>query len=108
ADALKAYQFNGSKFVTSPVSQSTILNSAGESNTAPLSVSANGSQQGSGIVWASASLSQWASGVQVPGVLRAFDATNLATEVWDSTQNLTRDDVGSYAKFVPPTIVNGK
>ena len=107
ADALKAYQFNGSRFVTSPVSQSTILNSAGESNTAPLSLSANGSQQGSGIVWASASLSQWASGVQVPGVLRAFDATNLANELWDSTQNLTRDDVGSYAKFVPPTIVNG-
>ena len=107
ADALKAYQFNGSKFVTSPVSQSTILNSAGESNTAPLSLSANASQQGSGIVWASASLSQWASGVQVPGVLRAFDATNLATELWDSTQNLTRDDVGSYAKFVPPTIANG-
>ena len=95
-------------FNTTPVSQGTILNSQGESNAAAISVSANGSQQGSGILWTTASLSQWASGVQVPGVLRAFDATNVTSELWDSTQNLVRDDVGSSAKFNPPTIANGK
>ena len=108
ADYPKAFAFTGSKFNTTPVTQGTIQNSTGESNAAPLSISANGSQQGSGILWAGASLSQWASGVQIPGVLRAFDATNLATELWDSTQNLTRDDVGNFAKFNPPTIANGK
>ena len=40
--------------------------------------------------------------------MRAFDATNLATELWDSTQNLARDDVGNFAKYNPPTIANGK
>jgi hypothetical protein len=108
ADFLKAYQFNGSRFNTSPVSQGTIQNSTAFANAAALSVSADGSQLGSGIVWSSASISLWASGVQVPGVVRAFDATNLTNELWDSTQNLARDDVGGYAKFSPPTIANGK
>ncbi len=107
-DYLKAFQFTGSMFQTSPVSQSTIQNSSGLSNSAALSVSANGSSAGTGIVWSTASLSQSASGVPVPGALRAFDATDLTHELWDSTQNLTRDDVGNYAKFNPPTIANGK
>ena len=107
-DSLKAFQFNGSKFSTSPISQSTIQNSSGESNAAPISISANGSQQGTGIVWTANSISQWASGIQIPGVVRAFDATNLTSELWDSTQNLARDDVGGFAKFNPPTITNGK
>jgi hypothetical protein len=107
-DSLKAFQFTGSKFGTTPISQGTIQNSQGESNAAPLSISANGSQTGSGILWSTASLSQWASGVQVAGVVRAFDATNVATELWDSTQNLARDDVGNFAKYTPPTIANGK
>ena len=108
ADYLKAFQFTGSLFQTTPVSQGTILNSSGESNAAAISVSANGSQQGSGIVWTSASAFQWASGVQVPGVMRAFDGTNLTSELWNTTQNLARDDVGNSAKFNPPTIANGK
>ncbi|MBB6142854.1 hypothetical protein HNQ77_000798, partial [Silvibacterium bohemicum] len=107
-DFLKAYQFTGSLFNTTPISESTIQNSAGFSNAAALSLSANQSQTGSGIVWSTASLLGRATGVPVPGVLRAFDATNLATELWDSTQNATRDNVGSYAKFNPPTIANGK
>ncbi|MGA9673360.1 MAG: IPT/TIG domain-containing protein [Terracidiphilus sp.] len=40
--------------------------------------------------------------------MRAFDATNLTDELWDSTQNLARDDVGNSAKFNAPTISNGK
>jgi len=44
----------------------------------------------------------------VAGVLYGFDATNLTTELWDSQQNSARDAVGNYAKFVPPTVVNGK
>ena len=48
-------------------------------------------------------------GQGVPGILRAFDATNLGLELWDSKQNAARDDVlGTYAKFIPPTIANGK
>jgi outer membrane protein assembly factor BamB len=44
----------------------------------------------------------------VPGILYALDATNLTTELWNSQMSAARDSVGNYAKFVPPTVVNGK
>jgi hypothetical protein len=43
-----------------------------------------------------------------PGVLRAFDATDASKELWNSLQDATRDDLGNFAKFSPPTVVNGK
>lgn len=106
-DYLKAYQFTGGKFVISPVSTGSIESAGGPSNTVPLSLSANGSKAGTGIVWAAGPLGN-ASAQVVPGVLRAFDATNLTTELWDSQQNSLRDGVVGYAKFNPPTIANGK
>ena len=42
-----------------------------------------------------------------PGVLRAFNAETLL-ELWNSEQNLARDQLGTLVKFVPPTVVNGK
>jgi hypothetical protein len=44
----------------------------------------------------------------VLGILYALDASNLTIELWDSQMNASRDSVGNYAKFVPPTVVNGK
>jgi hypothetical protein len=60
-------------------------------------VSANGSKNG--IVW-----------VVEPGksVLHAYDATNLANELYNSSQNSARDALGSFVKFAPATVVNGK
>jgi outer membrane protein assembly factor BamB len=43
----------------------------------------------------------------VPGALYAFDAGNVATELWDSTMN-SSDSYGLFAKYVPPLVVNGK
>jgi len=44
----------------------------------------------------------------VPGIVRAFDATDVSKELWNSQQNADRDDIGNYAKFCPPIVANGK
>jgi hypothetical protein len=107
-DTLKAWRFTGQLFDTTPVSQSSIVSVAGHSNAAQLAISANGSKSGTGIVWTTMPTSGDAVHDTVPGVLRAFDATDLSRELWNSLQKPDRDDMGSYAKFTPPIIANGK
>jgi hypothetical protein len=73
-----------------------------------LSVSADGNRAGSGIIWASLPVSGDANQEVRPGVLRAFDATDLTRELWNSRTDEARDDCGDFAKFNYPTIANGK
>lgn len=73
-----------------------------------LSLSANGTNAGSGIVWASHQLNGSANQAVRPGILRAFDAQNVTNELWNSEQFSPRDSVGNFAKFCPPTVANGK
>jgi len=61
-------------------------------------VSANGTSNG--IVWAVENSN--------PAVLHAYDATNLATELYNSNQAGARDQFGPGNKFITPVIVNGK
>ncbi len=105
-NALQALQFTNSKFNTTPLSVSTILNPTGYTD-GTLSLSANGSTAGTGIVWASTGIADGTHGT-VAGVFRAFDANNLTTELWDSQMNDARDDIGLWAKFSPATVANGK
>ena len=73
-----------------------------------LAVSANGTNAGSGIIWASHNLVGDANQAVRPGILHAYNAQNVATELWNSEQLSARDAVGNFAKFVPPTVANGK
>ena len=109
-DYLKAFKFNGSTFQTAPISESTNtpVSEPGQANASPLSISANRNLPGTAIVWASVPVSGDAVLQTVTGVLRAFDASDLTHELWNSDQNAARDAVGNYAKFNPPTIANGK
>jgi hypothetical protein len=73
------------------------------------SLSSNGTTNG--IVWALDN-SQYCT-TQSPGcgpaVLHAHDATNLAVELWNSSQAPgQRDQAGRAVKFVVPTVANGK
>ena len=67
----------------------------------------DGSQDGTGILWASYAASGDAEHTVSPGILRAFDATDVRKELWNNQQNASRDASGTYAKFAAPTIANG-
>jgi PQQ-like domain len=71
-----------------------------------LSLSAYTSTSGTGIVWASINASGSAVGEHRPGLLRAFDASDLR-ELWNSDM-VAADHIVGFAKFVPPTVVNGQ
>ena len=105
---LRAYQFNGSTFNTTPVSLATITSPCCEGDTSPLSLSANQNQAGTGIIWAPVSDSGDPSFGPQPGILHAFDASNLSKELWNSQMDAARDSYGNFAKFNAPTVGNGK
>jgi outer membrane protein assembly factor BamB len=95
AGTLKAFSIASARLVATPASQSaTQFTYPG---TAP-SVSANGAM--SGIVWAHENTN--------PAVLHAYDAANLAHELYNSNQSGNRDQFGPGNKFITPTVADGK
>ncbi len=93
---LKSFAVMNAKLSSSPQSQTP--SQFAYPGTAP-SVSANGTS--SGIVWAHENSN--------PAVLHAYDATNLAHELYNSNQaSNNRDQFGAGNKFITPTIADGK
>ncbi len=109
ADFLRQYQFDKTtgKFLLPEFADSPEAAPGGMPG-GILSVSANGRKSGTAIVWASHQLGGSANHTSQAGILRAFNAENVSEELWNSEQNSARDSVGLFAKFVPPTIANGK
>lgn len=65
-----------------------------------------------GIVWAIDSSNYGmsdtnAGGVAGPAILHAYSATNLANELWNSSQSAA-NKAGNAVKFTVPTVANGK
>ena len=106
-DHLKAMKFAGGKLVETPASQSAVAVPDGMPG-GFLSVSAEGGKAGTGIVWSCTPYDANANWETVPGIVRAYDASDLGHLLWDSKQNAGRDDVGMFAKFCPPTVINGR
>jgi streptogramin lyase len=81
-----------------------------------LSISANGNQTGTGIVWATHGVansnpSNGANGATSAGVLYAFNADDVTKVLWDSTKTNPAglsNSLASFSKYCPPTIANGK
>jgi hypothetical protein len=107
SDQVGLYNFHPStsKFDTTPSSQSA--NTFAFPGATP-SVSSQGTSDG--IVWAIDS-SQYGPPKNSggPAVLYAYDATNLASQLWNSSQAPNgRDQAGNAVKFSVPTVANGK
>jgi hypothetical protein len=94
-DAIKAFPITAGRLATTAATRSA--HSFGYPGATP-GISASGTTNG--IVWAVENSS--------PAVLHAFDAQNLAHELYNSTQAAgSRDNFGGGNKFITPTIVNG-
>jgi hypothetical protein len=95
-DKIKAFSVTNAQVSTAPTSQTP--ETFGSPGATP-SISANGTSNG--IVWA----------VQNGGIagLYAYDATNLANELYNSNQAAkARDQFGAGNKYITPMIANGK
>jgi uncharacterized protein (TIGR03437 family) len=92
-DSLKAFPLSNAQMASSPASQSK--EQFGYPGCVP-TVSADGTSNG--IVWI----------LDPAGVLRAYDASDLASELYNSSQNAGRDALGATVKFTVPTVANGK
>lgn len=95
-DSIRAFGISKAQLASTPAS---FTPSAFPYPGATPSVSANGT--GNGIVWAVENSN--------PAVLHAYDAGNLATELYNSNQASNgRDQFGAGNKFITPTVINGK
>jgi hypothetical protein len=96
-DVLKAYTLSNGLLSAAPSAQSTVSYSGSGQGASP-SISANGTANG--IVW----------DIQFSGsheVLHAYDATTLQ-ELYNTSQNAARDQLGAGVKFITPTIADGE
>ena len=106
ADYIKSFSISNGLLSLSPTSQTSLIaNYPG----ATLSLSANGTTNG--ILWAIQrfDLDPSGGGARSPGILHAFDATDLSTELYNSSQAQGgRDVLDMVAKWSAPLIANGK
>ncbi|HEY5957767.1 MAG TPA: PA14 domain-containing protein, partial [Polyangiaceae bacterium] len=106
SDYLKAFNFNGRWFDTTPTTSNMRVPDGMPGGM--LSISANAGIAGSGVVWASHPTRGDANHATRQGTLRAFDAEDVSRELWNSDMNFARDHVGNFAKFATPVVANGK
>lgn len=101
-DALKDFTLKDGQFSAKPVAQTpnTFVSAATPT------VSSNGTRNG--IVWTIETRGFGFSEQAPPAVLHAYDATNIAHELYNSSQNSARDDAGPSLRFTIPTVVDGR
>ncbi|MBS0417381.1 MAG: pyrrolo-quinoline quinone [Proteobacteria bacterium] len=96
---LKAFSVTNAKVSSAATSQSTATFGYPGTSAA---ISANGTTNG--IVWAHENSSS-----NGQAVLHAYDAANLATELYNNTQATgNRDQIGTGNKFITPTVAAGR
>lgn len=103
---LRQYAFTNGLFNTNAYALGATTGGAGSPG-GTMAISADGTNAGTGILWATVNTTASANQATVAGTLHAYNAQNVSLELWNSDM-LPRDSLGNLAKFVPPTVVNGK
>ncbi len=98
---LMMFPISGGNITTTATSQSGTV--FGDKGSASPTISANGTNNG--IVWVLENDAYASTG---PAILHAYNATNVALELYNSNQNQSRDNPGGAVKFACPTVANGK
>jgi len=102
-DKVKAYTIGNAQIALTPSSTSSDTYAFPGTNT----VVSSGGTSG-GVLWAIDTNKNGTAGRATgPFILRAYDATNLATRLWSSDAS-SADTGGNAAKFSVPTVANGK
>ena len=118
-DVLKSFAISDAHISSKPNSMST--HAIGYPGAGPV-VSSRGATNGivwvidsfmhgtpTGGYWQNGKPSPWPASRSGPAVLYAYDALNLANELWNSSQaENNRDQAGHAVKFTVPTVANGK
>ncbi len=99
-DHMKAFSFSNGNLSTTPTSQAATTSAFSGGGAI---VSSNGTTSGTGIVWTDNT-----QGLGVPGILHAYDATDLSKELYNSNMDAGRDALDSYVKFAAPIVANGE
>ena len=107
-DVLRSFSWNPAN-TSAPLAPAGVGSNVYEEHGATASLSANGTLNG--IVWdidnTAFSNSNPADGG--PAVLHAYNATNVAVELYNTTQAASgRDTAGAASKFTAPTVAGGK
>jgi outer membrane protein assembly factor BamB len=98
SEKIRAYDLAGGELSATPTSQSSqVFGFPG----AALTFSGNGAS--AGILWAIQR-----RGSSTAGVLRAYDAANLGTELYNSDQAGSEDTLGIASKYCIPAVANGR
>ena len=100
-EPLKCFQLVPSGFNSLP--RSTTVNTV-KWERIGMTLSADGATDGTGILW---EITGNYNDSTTSGTLHAYDASNLASELWNSDMN-PADTMGPLVKFVSPTVANGK
>ena len=98
-DVLRAFSWSNGQLSTASVAAGQpVLNVHG----ATVSISSNGTSNG--IAWEIDNSNYGNGGA---AVLRAYDASNVSDQLYDSTQAGSRDQAGTALKFTVPTVADG-
>ncbi len=107
------HQGKGDPIVALPVDDGVVGSQPLSTSTTPFAyppatpvISANGTTNA--IVWALENHAYSAFQGSGPAILHAYDAYNLANELYNSSQAGSRDQPGPAVKFTIPTVANGK